>query len=118
MDKAEAKRLVEKNVPSKFRQGRPTVEPLGTPADIVDVTARAIASLWARMGNIYKLTVKTAAGKTVAFIHRRKRGWMDMPSVCRTVGATRGAASILSLSGQGARWRNRGCAANFLFERS
>jgi hypothetical protein len=82
MDKAEAKRLVERSLPNFAKAG---LKPLGTPADIVDVSARAIASLWAGMGNIYRLTVKTAAGDSVAIVAKR----VDMPDVCDSIGDQR-----------------------------
>ena len=82
MDKAEAKRLVERSLPNFAKAG---LKPLGTPADIVDVSARSIASLWAGMGNIYRLTVKTAAGDSVAIVAKR----VDMPDVCDSIGDQR-----------------------------
>lgn len=82
MDKAEAKKLVERCLPSFAKAG---LKPLSTPADIVDVTARAIASLWAGMGNVYKLTVKSAAGESISIIAKR----VDLPDVCDSIGDQR-----------------------------
>ena len=82
MDNAEATKLVERCLSSFAKAG---LKPLGGPADIVSVTTRAIASLWAGMGNVYRLTVKTAAGETVSIMAKR----VELPRVCDSIGDQR-----------------------------
>lgn len=56
MDEAEAKSLVERCLPHFAQAGLKAL----TATNIADVQAKAIASLWAGMGNVYKLTVSSA----------------------------------------------------------
>ena len=74
MDRTEARSLVERCLPNFVKAGLP---PLAA-TDIADVSSRAIASLWAGMGNVYRLAIKTTTGETVSIVAKR----IELPRVC------------------------------------
>jgi hypothetical protein len=81
MDKAEARSLVERCLPAFAKAG---LTPFSA-SDIVDVSSRAIASLWAGMGNVYKISIKSATAGTVDIVAKR----IELPRVCDSIGDQR-----------------------------
>ena len=80
MNKDDARALVAKALP-KFEEAG--LKPLAS-SEISDVQARAIASLWAGMGNVFKLTVKANNG-TQNIIAK----CVSLPPTCDSIGDQR-----------------------------
>ena len=81
MDKAEARTLVMHCLPRFQQAGLPPLEP----SAIADVQAKSIASLWAGMGNVYRLTIARSGGPPIAIIAKR----VELPARCDSIGDQR-----------------------------
>lgn len=81
MDAAESRQLVERCLP-KF-------QPAGLPPlkadEIKSVQSKAVASLWAGMGNVYKLTITRTSGDTSTIMAKR----VVLPPTCDSIGDQR-----------------------------
>jgi hypothetical protein len=73
---------VERCLPRFAAAGLPSLEA----SAIGDVQARSIASLWAGMGNVYKLTISSSALQSpLAIVAKR----VELPRVCSSIGDQR-----------------------------
>lgn len=80
MDNAEALSLVEQCLPKFVASGQKLDR-----AAIISVVAKPIASLWAGMGTVYKLTIGQTSSPPLAIVAKR----VMLPSVCDSIGDRR-----------------------------
>ena len=81
MNAADARALVERCLPRFPAAGLPALQA----ADVQSVRARAIASLWAGMGSVYKITIETSAGAIAEIVAKR----VALPKRCSSIGDQR-----------------------------
>ena len=81
MEAQEARELVLQALPNFASAGLPTVEAEA----IVDVQVSHLASLWAGMGQVYRLTVRSEGTAPVAIVAKR----VQLPKQCSSIGDQR-----------------------------
>ena len=81
MDKAEARQLVERSLPRFEQAGLHALKA----SDITDVQSKAIASLWAGMGSVYKISITRSGGPPLAIVAKR----VVLPPRCDSIGDQR-----------------------------
>lgn len=81
MDKAAARELVESCLPRFQEAGLSPIKA----ESIIDVQVRRIASLWAGMGSVYRLTIESKGASPVSIVAKR----VELPAACASVGDQR-----------------------------
>jgi hypothetical protein len=81
MDAVEARELVEKCLPRFASAGLPPL----TAQSIAEVKAKSIASLWAGMGSVFRLSITCNDHPPLSIIAKR----VELPAVCDSIGDQR-----------------------------